>query len=208
MSEEVKQIEKIIKYLIELNELGVSENEIIKRYEEKILSLKNVKLSSFFAETVKGADVKALEKAVLESKDPEWNFCFVDVKGADVKAHEKVVIESKDPEWNFKFAEDVEGADVKVLEKVVIESKNSFWNYMFADYIEGADVKAHGKVIIESKKLMDNYWFNDVLRKKFEDEYKFLSRNALIFYYNFMDDVLDEMMEKNNEENKSMQKRF
>lgn len=82
--------------------------------------------------------------------------------------------------WNYKFAKEVKGADVKAHEKAIIESKNLEWNYNFAKDVKGADVKAHGNVVIESKNLEWNY--------------------------NFLDDALDEMI--NNEENKSMQKRF
>lgn len=64
---------------------------------------------------------------------------------------------------------------------------------------------AHGRVIVESKDLTFNYW----LKEDFEDEYKIIKRNILIDYtYNFLDDALDKMIKENNEENKSMQKRF
>ena len=44
------------------------------------------------------------------------------------------------------------------------------------------------------------------VKKVLKDEYK---RNNLIDdAYNFIDNALDEMIEENNEENKSMQKRF
>ena len=89
---EVEQIEENLK---KLKKLGVSETEIIKRYESKILSLKNGELSCVFVENIKGADVKAHGKAIIESKNLEWNYNFAkDVKGADIKAHGKAVIES------------------------------------------------------------------------------------------------------------------
>ena len=174
----MSEVEQIKENLKKLKKLGVSETEIIERYESKILSLKNGELSYVFIKNI---------------------------KGADVKAHGKVVIESKDPKWNYMFAKDVVGANVKAHEKVVIESKNPEWNYCFAKEVKGADVMAHGRVIIESKDSTFNYWF----REDFEDEYKIIRRNNLIDdAYNFIDDVLDEMIKKNNEENKSMQKRF
>ena len=115
-----------------------------------------------------------------------------------------MIIESKDPEWNYCFAKNVKGADVKDHEKVVLESKNPRLSYCFAKDIKDADVMAHGRVIVENKDSTFNYWF----KEDFEDEYKIIKRNNLIDYtYNFLDDALDEMIKKNNEENKSMQKR-
>ena len=100
----MSEVEQIKENLKKLKKLGVSETEIIERYESKILSLKNGELSYVFIKNIKGADVKAHGKVVIESKDPKWNYMFSkDVVGANVKAHEKVVIESKDPEWNYMF---------------------------------------------------------------------------------------------------------
>ena len=91
----MSKVEQIEENLKKLKELGVAEGEIIKRYENNILSLKNNKLSYFLAK-IEGADVKAHGNVVIESKNLEWNYNFAkDVKGADVKAHGKVVIESK-----------------------------------------------------------------------------------------------------------------
>ena len=79
------------------------------------------------------------------------------------------------------------------------------WNYKFAKEVKGADVMAHGRVIIESKDSRFNDWF----KKNFWDEYKILKENNHIDeVYNFIDDALDKMIKENNEENKSMQKRF
>ena len=114
-----------------------------------------------------------------------------------------MVIESKCALWNYFFVKDVEGADIKAHEKVIIESKDPELNYKFVRDVKGADVMAHGRVIVEDSR------FNDWFKKNFGDEYKILKRNNLIDdAYNFIDDALDEMIKENNEENKSMQKRF
>lgn len=123
---EVEQIEENLK---KLKKLGVSETEIIKRYESKILSLKNGELSCVFVENIKGADVKAHGKAIIESKNLEWNYYFArDVKGADVMAHGRVIIESKDSRVNDWFKEDFED-EYKILKE------NNFINkaYNFID---------------------------------------------------------------------------
>ena len=111
----MSEVEQIEENLRKLKKLGVSETEIIKRYESKILSLKNGELSYVFIKNIKGADKKAHEKVVLESKEPEWNYYFArDVKGADVMAHGRVIIESKDSRVNDWFKEDFED-EYKIL---------------------------------------------------------------------------------------------
>ena len=113
---EVEQIEENLK---KLKKLGVSETEIIERCESKILSLKNGELSYVFIKNIKGADVKAHGKAIIESKNLKWNYIFArNVEGADIKAHGNVVIESKEPEQNYRFAHDIEGADIKAHGKL------------------------------------------------------------------------------------------
>ena len=170
----MSKVEQIINSLIELKKRDVLENEIIKRYEENILSLKNVELSYAFAKNIKGADVKAHGKVVIESKDPKWNYNFArDIKGADVKAHEKVAMESKDPIHNYYFARDIKGADVKAHGQVIIENKDSKFNDRFKENFE--------------------YEYKIIKRNNFIDD-----------TYNFIDNALDEMIKENTEENKSM----
>ena len=70
------------------------------------------------------------------------------VQGADIKAHEKVILDSKDLKWNYMFAKNVQGADIKTLGQIVLNSKDLIWNSRFAK-IDGADFEAHQKVIAE-----------------------------------------------------------
>ena len=127
-----------------------------------------------------------------------------DVKGADKKAHEKVVIESKNAMWNYYFALYIKRANIKAHEKVVLESKEPEWNYYFARDVKGADVMAHGRVIIESKDSRVNDWFKKDFGDEYKI---LKENNHIDEVYNFIDDALDEMIKENNEENKSMQKR-
>ena len=54
---------------------------------------------------------------MLESKESEWNYYFArDVKGADVMAHGRVIIESKDSRVNDWFKEDFED-EYKILKE-------------------------------------------------------------------------------------------
>lgn len=150
---EVEQIEENLK---KLKKLGVSETEIIERCESKILSLKNGELSYVFIKNIKGADVKAHGKAIIESKEPEWNCYFAYIEGADIKAHEKVVLESKEPEWNYYFARDVKGADVMAHGRVIIESKDSRVNDRFKENFED-----EYKILKENNHIDEVYNFID-----------------------------------------------
>ena len=80
----------------------------------------------------------------MDSKDPEYNYRFAQsVKGADIKAHAQVVLDSKDPKYNYNFARYIEGADIEAHAQVVLDSKNPEYNYRFAQDVKGADVEAH-----------------------------------------------------------------
>ena len=59
------------------------------------------------------------------------------IDGADIKAHEQVVIDSKDPNWNFQFAVLVKEADVRAHGQVIIDSNDPLWNFTFAGYFKG-----------------------------------------------------------------------
>lgn len=57
----------IISLLEKLNEMGKLTGEILKKYEDKILKLKDPELSYYFARDIKGADVLAHYKMVKGS---------------------------------------------------------------------------------------------------------------------------------------------
>ena len=68
-----------------------------------------------FARYVKGADVRALGQAIINSGDPEWNYYFAGVKGADVKAHEQVV---------FKYGNQIE-SELELLDNYLDDAMAS-----------------------------------------------------------------------------------
>ena len=107
------KVEQIEDTLIKLKELGVLETEIVKRYEDKILSLKNNELSYFFAKNIEGADVKAHGKIILDSKDLKFNFLF-----ARDKAHEQIILDSEDLAHNLLFL-DLEKSDKNAHKRVI-----------------------------------------------------------------------------------------
>ncbi len=119
-----KKVEEIESNLNQLKKLGISKNEIIRRYEDKVLALKNNRLTYFFALNMNVANVERYGKMIIDSKDLIWNYRFANaVKGANTLAHQKVVIESKNPEANFLFATNIEGVDIEPHVRIVIESK-------------------------------------------------------------------------------------
>ena len=113
------KVEQIEDTLIKLKELGVLETEIVKRYEDKILSLKNNELSYFFAKNIEGADVKAHGKIILDSKDLKFNFLFArDIGRSDFKAHEQIILDSEDLAHNLLFL-DLEKSDKNAHKRVI-----------------------------------------------------------------------------------------
>ncbi len=69
----VVQIQEKLEKLIEF---GISEKEIIEKYEENILSLKNVSLSYVFAKNIKGADIESHLRAAMKYSGPNAHLFF------------------------------------------------------------------------------------------------------------------------------------
>ena len=65
---------------------------------------------------------------------------------------------------------------------------------MFAQNVEGADIETHIRIILKSQNKKYNKFCSDFFGNKYR----------IISAYYFIDDILDE---RNNEEDKSMQKR-
>mgnify|MGYP007077162371 FL=1 len=64
---------------------------------------------------------------MLESKEPEWNYYFArDVKGADVMAHGRVIIESKDSRVNDWFKKNFEDEYKILKENNLIDNAYNF----------------------------------------------------------------------------------
>lgn len=120
----------------------------IKALEKQVLKSKNASACYHFALEVPNADIKAFENVLLEIKEPYWCYCFArDIENADIKSHESVVLESKKPDLCCDFAKDVDGANMKALEEAVLEAKDPHWCYIFARNIKGASIEKHKNVI-------------------------------------------------------------
>ena len=64
---------------------------------------KDAELSYLFARDVVGADIKAHEKVVLDSNQPDLNIEFMKIGGASINAHYNGVLKSKDPRYLRDF---------------------------------------------------------------------------------------------------------
>ncbi len=166
---DLEQVLNEITFNILIVKNNYGDKQVIALFEKNILKVKNPKLCCWFAQNVKGADIKAHEQVVLDSKKPKLSYYFArDVKGADIKAHEKVVLESKDTYLKYLFARDVKDADIKLHEQAILNSKNQKLSYYFARYVEGADIFAHRDIVINGD---IEYW-----KEEFE---KFLNERCI-----------------------------
>ena len=132
-----------------------------------------------------GVDVKKHGKAVIKSKNPEYNYLFAkDRRDADIKGHGKAVIRSKNLEYNYLFAQNIAGADVLAHGEVIIKSKDPEYNYWFAKDIAGADVLAHSKAVVESKSPKYNFDFMRIAGA-LVDEHRRVILDSKIPEYNY-----------------------
>lgn len=174
---------------------GISYKQIINMYEEKILNLKNPELSFWFAQNIKGANIKAHGQVIIDSKDLAYNYEFAvhqyrfldnntieHINDIDVKAHGQVIIDSKDLFYNYEFAKNVKGADIKSHGQIIIDSKDLEYNYKFARDVKGADVKAHGQIIIDSKNPEYNYKFAKEIKGSNKKAHKKIMKEENIEY--------------------------
>lgn len=69
----------------------LTDAEIIKQYEDKILTLKNSKLSYYFAKNITGANIKAHERALIKN----YNFDFY-AASSFAKDEEQIIEKTND----------------------------------------------------------------------------------------------------------------
>ena len=167
----------------------LTDAEIIKQYEDKILTLKNSILSYYFSKNITGANIKVHRKIVIESKNIGYNLLFALLDSNNIKIHEKIILESKDKyymflwalmtpnakevsnaiietcdiEYIYKCAKDLDRPDIaKYLEKAIINSKDPKYNYLFAKNIEDANIQAHRQAIIDNGNLKYLQLINEI----------------------------------------------
>lgn len=89
------------------NEFG--SEYVVDMFEDKILDLKDIYVSRFFCNHVKGTNITAHGKIIIDSKNPYVNYHFAHehVKTADIESHRKVVLDSKNLFLNLRFIIDI-----------------------------------------------------------------------------------------------------
>ena len=93
------------------------------------------KAKNAYYEALNGINVKENEKIVLKCKTI-WCYSFAaNIPGADIKAHEKVILESKDPEYSYYFAKYIPGANIEEHFKVILNSGNKVWLFSFIERV-------------------------------------------------------------------------
>lgn len=111
----------------------------LKDCENKVLKIRDKKLSYKFAKEIKGADVLAHGRVIIESNDLEYNYYFArDVKGANIKEHEKVILNSLDPKYNYYFVRDISKDNIKAHEEKIKMSKSEYW---YSEFCKLYDIK-------------------------------------------------------------------
>ena len=112
-----------------------------------------------------------------EDNEPYW--FAQNVKGADVRAHGRVIINSGDPEWNELFASNVKGADVRSHTQIIMDINYRELNYKFVRDIKGTygidkDVDLHNQIESELESL-DNY-LDDAVASSEKDASKSMTK--------------------------------
>ncbi len=106
-----------------------------------------------YAVFVKGADVKKLQRAVIQKdKTGEWCYNFAkSIGNADIDKLQKAVIDKdKTGKYCYFFAIGVKGADISLLQRAVItKDKTGEWCYKYAAFVKGAGIKKLQEAIIK-----------------------------------------------------------
>lgn len=122
------------------------------KFEETFLLSRNPYLCYTMAKYLKCANIPALARVVIESKDAKWNYEFaLNVEGAKKEEHAAAVIKSGNPEYNYYFARYVKGMNIWAHGLAVLKSKDPKYNFLFARYVKDASIRAHEKAVLATK---------------------------------------------------------
>jgi|688.fasta_scaffold1107748_2 hypothetical protein len=97
------------------------------------------------------------ETLALNSPYQSYWYCYSN-KDANIKAHEKIIIDSKDPEYCYGFARYISEENLKEIQNVIVNSKNAQYCYFFALDIEDSDKQLLSEVVLKSR---DVYWIQE-----------------------------------------------
>ena len=125
--------------------------------------------------SIPGADIKKLEKAILDMNTNEYNksnylIKFANISGANIENLENAVIETQAAECIYSFAKEVKGANISKLEDAVIKyDLDGRYIKWFIDDIEGANIR----------KLKEALWTLNKKRLIKSKEYQFKNNPEL-----------------------------
>jgi len=123
----------------------------ILQYQEEIIQLNDSALAYFFACEFPVNKYK-MQQIVLNNNDYLYSYLFAkNVKDADIKALEKIVLKSKNIKLICKFICNIEKAS-KDLEELILKSKNYKYIYYYLKNGKNQDLNKVLDILMASKK--------------------------------------------------------
>lgn len=123
--------------------------------EPAIIATGRADLCYEFFVNVKGANIKELEKVIINDSNPQSNKYKISFaqqyRNCDIEGLEKSIIDSEDSRSILMFAWGVRGANIRALEKAIIKTRNIEDIEAFAKYVKGANKELLKQIIDEIK---------------------------------------------------------
>lgn len=149
-------------------------SSIFDKIQKEIIESKNVAHACFFACDTNYLTYK-MQEIILKSNNLKYIVLFARcVKNADIKALQKAILESSSPErikYLCKFACQISGSNKKKIENILakeVTGKLARYAHMFVKNVKGADINKFKKTIIESGKPRYLYWLAKHLKTRRE----------------------------------------
>ena len=142
------------KIIVERYMSHLSDEEIILKYQDKVIELNDPGLAIFFAEFIPESDSYRLNQIVIDSNDPYLNIYYpLFVDNSRLLENGKVIMESNDPILNYCFPILIDGAD-KIGHGEAINRSDS-------DYYK----MAYARDVYNNSELLDNISDDDIKKK-------------------------------------------
>ena len=154
--------------------------------EEAIIESNSPKYIYLFARDIKGANIKVLLSALLDtgnieyicefaknikdnferieidaivSGNPKYIYEIAKIKKYDTKELEFAIKQTKNPKYMYLFARDIKGVSITSMETCIVRCNNPEYMYLFAKNIRGADIYYIGRMIFKTKNMNWIYKF-------------------------------------------------
>lgn len=143
----------------------------LNKIQEEIIQTRNFASAAFFAYEVNHNAYK-MQTLIIESNNPQYIYFFArHVKNADIKALQKALINSTHPKrlhYLCQFARFISQANIKKIERVIVKSNNARYAHFFLKHIKGTQPDKFKKTIIDSGKPRYLYWLAKHLKTRRE----------------------------------------